>query len=395
MENPDKVTRTKAYKFRIYPAPEQKVLLSKTFGCVRRAWNSWAENFNKPKGEERVFKTPKEFRKELEWMKEVSAAAIQQKERDFSKFKEQFFNKKSKKKVGRPVFKSRRGPQKFRLPNQKFSVSKEANRIRLEKIGWIKTIFDRGIPDDVKYLSASVSKDTVGDYYVSITVEEEIEEKERTGKAVGVDVGLTSFAVFSDGTEIENPRFFRENQSELRRAQKHLCRKKKGSNRRRRARVKVAKIHRKTARQRDLFLHSLSSYLVRTYDLIAIEDLNVSGMLKNRHLSKSIADASWSELSRQLEYKCDWYGKELKKAGRFEPTSKKCSTCGWVNKDLTLSDRVWSCKGCGSLHDRDVNAAVNILKSVRVAAELQTWSDCKTILDPFKVAGCCEASRVM
>lgn len=386
--------KQKTYKFRIYPTPRQTNLLCQTFGCVRYVWNQWVDTFNKPKEEEKIFLSAREFREELDWMKDISAAAIQQKERDFSEFKKQFFNKSRKRKLGRPSFKSRRQRQSYRLPNQKFQINQETSRVRLEKIGWIKTIFDRAIPEDVKFINVTVSRDTVGDHYISIIVEEKIKALPLTGKTIGVDVGLKSFAVLSDGTEIDNPRFFRENQAELRRAQKHLSRKQKGSNRRNVARVKVAKIHRKTARQREWFLHNVSSYLVNNYDVIAIEDLNIAGMQKNHCLAKSIADASWGQLFRQLDYKADWYGKLLRKVDRFEPTSRTCSVCGYYKSDLTLSDRDWDCPCCGTHHDRDVNAAKNI-KAVGVAAAQQTWRDRKTETGQPEFANLCEASKAL
>jgi putative transposase len=382
----------KAYKFRIYPNNTQKVLLAKTFGCCRYAWNSWVDNFKKT--EDQVFKTPKDFKSELEWMKEVSSSAIQQKERDFQEFKNQFFNKARKKKLGRPQFKSKRNKQSYRLPNQKFSIND--NKIRLEKIGFVKMVADRDIPENVKFVNATISRDTCNDYYVSILVEENIKPKEKTSKEVGIDVGLKSFAVLSDGTVVDNPKHFRENQPELKRVQQHLSRKVRGSNRYRRNKMKVSKFHRKIARQRSYFLHNVTSSIVSNYDVIAVEDLNVSGMVKNHCLAKSIHDASWSEFFRQLSYKCEWYGKELRKADRFEPTSKTCSICGFYYKDLTLKIREWRCPCCNTKHDRDANASTNILKkSAGVEAELQTRRGCKTSEDIHSKATPCEVSRVL
>jgi putative transposase len=378
----------KAYKYRIYPNSSQKVLLNKTFGCVRYAWNQWVDKFNK---KEKLLKTPKEFKQELEWMKEISSSAIQQKEIDFKNFKIQFFNSKRKKKLNKPSFKSKRNKQSYRLPNKKFAI--EDNKIRLEKIGWVKAVLDREIPTDVKFINVTISKDIVGDYFVSVLVEENIKPKEKTGKEVGIDVGLKSFAVLSDETVIENPKFFRENQSELKKIQQHLSRKVKGSNHYQHTKRRVTKIHRRIARQRGYFLHNLSTYLVNNYDVILVEDLNVAGMVKNHCLAKSIYDASWSEFFRQISYKCAWYGKELKKVNRFEPTSKTCSTCGYYYKDITLDIRSWECPCCGTVHDRDINAAKNILKnSAGVEAELQTWREYKTLGNQTK-AILCEMSR--
>jgi putative transposase len=382
----------KAYKFRIYPNQAQEVLLNKTFGCVRYVWNSWVENFNKPKEDVKVFNTPKQFKEELLWMAEISSAALQQKEQDFFKFKQQFFNKKRKAKLGRPSFKSRRNRQSYRLPNQKFYI--EADTVRLEKIGFVRVVFDRIIPAGVKFINCTISKDVVGDYFVSLLVEQEIQQLPKTGKAIGIDVGLKSFAVLSDGGIVDNPKFFRENQSELKGVQQHLSRKSKGSNHYHITKRQVAKIQRKTARQRTHFLHNVSSYIVNNFDIIAIEDLNIRGMVKNHCLAKSISDASWAEFFRQLAYKSLWFGKELRKISRWEPTSKTCTVCGFYYKDMALDVRDWACPCCGVVHDRDVNAAKNILKqSAGVEAELQTWRDCQPSGKQTEAVPC-EVSKV-
>lgn len=382
----------KAYKFRIYPNAAQRVLLSKTFGCCRYAWNSWVDNFNKKV--DQVFKTPKIFKEEIEWMKEVSSAAIQQKEQDFKEFKSQFFNKIRKKKLGRPSFKAKRKRQSYRLPNQKFYI--KDNKIRLEKIGFVKMAVDREIPVDVKFINVTVSRDTCNDYFVSVLVEEDIQPKEKTGKEIGIDVGLKFFAVLSDNIVIDNPKFFRENQPDLKRIQQHLSRKIKGSNHFYHNKKNLSRFHRKVARKRGHFLHNLSSSLVSNYDVLAIEDLNVSGMVKNHCLAKSIHDASWSEFFRQLNYKCAWYGKEFRKVGRFVPTSKTCNICDYYYEDMTLETREWECPCCGTKHDRDSNAAKNILKqSAGVEAELQTWRECKTFEDRHSEAVPYEVSRVL
>jgi putative transposase len=362
----------KSYKFRIYPSEKQKILLNKTFGCIRYAWNQWVENFN---NKTNIFKTPKQFKEELEWMKEVSSAAIQQKELDFKDFKYQFFNKKRKIKLGTPNFKSKYDKQSYRLDSKRFRI--DGSRLRLEKIGFVKTVFDRVIPKDVKFINVTITKDIIGDFYVSILVEEETRFKLKTGKEIGVDVGIKSFVTLSDETIVENPKFFRKNQSKLKRIQRHLSRKIKGSNRYYKTNRRIARIYRKIERQRSFFLHNLSSKLVNDFDIIIIEDLNISGMIKNHNLSKSISDASWSEFFRQLEYKSKWYGKKLCKINRFEPTSKTCNICGCYNKDIDLNTRTWSCPCCGTTHDRDINAAKNIL-SVGINTELQTSREYKT-----------------
>jgi putative transposase len=375
----------------------QVQLLNKTFGGTRYAWNAWVEVFNNKNITDKKYLTAREFKQDLQWMNEISSAALQQKERDFQVFKKQFFNKKRKKLLNRPVFKSKFDRQSYRLPNQKFDIDFNASRIRLEKIGKVRVVFDRSIPKHVKFVNATVSKTLGNEYYVSILVEENIVLKSKTLKEVGVDVGIKEFAVLSDNTVINNPHFFRENQSKLKRMQQHFFRKKKGSNSRRRCKADLARLHERTSRKRRHFLHELSSRIVSTYDVIAIEDLNVSGMLRNHKLAKSIQDVSWSEFFSYLKYKCEWYGKELLQVPRFYASSKTCSICGWKNADLKLKDRTFVCANCGQVSDRDFNASTNILnkaKSAGVDAELQTWRDCQT-LAPCASADPCEVSRFL
>lgn len=386
----------KAYKFRLYPNNGQQTLLFKTFGATRFAWNQWVENFLRPKDQEKAFKTPKQFKQELDWMKEISSAAIQQKEQDFREFKKQFFNKSRKKKLGKPSFKSKNKRQSYRLPNQKFDLDQEISKIRLEKIGWVRIVLDRVIPKDVKFVNTTISKDLVGDYFVSILVEQEIHPFQKTLNSVGIDLGIKDFAVLSTGEKRESSNCFRENQPEIKRISQHLSRKIKGSKSRNRVKKKLACLHRKIARQRRHYLHEISSYIVNHFDLIAIEDLNVGGMIKNHCLAKSIQDAAWAEFRRQLEYKSKWYGKELRVIGRFAASSKTCSVCGFYYKDLTLDIREWSCPCCGTNHDRDINAARMILKiAVGVDTELQTRRERKTFLEPSKKAVPDEVSRVL
>ena len=351
----------KAFKYRIYPSRSQEKLLSKTFGCVRVIWNANVESFNsydKDNNPNLKIINKTDLIVDKPWLNEVSAAALQQKVRDFNETVKQFFSKTRRKKINRPCFKKKSGNQSYRLPNQKFSIKED--KIRLEKIGWIKMVIDRGIPNDSKILSCTISMNCCGQYFVSILIDATIQPKKKTGKSIGIDLGLKSFATLSDGTIIDNMKFFREKQSEIAKFQKHLSRKVKGSNRYRKNKLRIARLHNDVANRRNYFLHNITTYLVDNYDIICIEDLNVSGMLSNHKLAKAISDTSFHQFRSMLEYKCRWYGKELSIIDRFYPSSKTCSNCGWKKEDLTLSDRIFKCEKCGIEIDRDLNAALNI-----------------------------------
>ena len=233
-------------------------------------------------------------------------------------------------------------------------------------------VIDRELPNG-KLMSVTISKNPSGQYFASILIETLPKQLHKTNKSVGIDLGLKEFITTSDNQIAHNPRYFRESQSKLRKLQQRLSRKKKGSNRRNKVRLKVAKLHQKISNQRDWFLHNVTTNLVENYDTIVIEDLNVSGMVKNSKLAKSISDASFSKFRQQLSYKCDWYGKELVIINRFEPTSKKCSCCGWIKKDLTLKDRTFKCDNCDLSIDRDYNASLNIL-SIGVNVDINRTS---------------------
>lgn len=351
----------KAFKYRIYPNKSQQILFAKIFGCVRVIWNANVESFNsydKDANPKPKIITKSDLITDKPWLNEISAAAIQQKIRDFQETSKQFFSKTRKKRIGRPSFKKKSGIQSYRLPNQKFSLGD--NKIRLEKIGWVKMRVDRAIPDESKILSCTISMNCCGQYFVSVLVETLILHKHKTGKMVGIDLGLKSFATLSGSIVIDNIKFFREKQSEIVKIQRHLSRKKKGSNRYRKNKLRIARLHNKIANKRNYFLHSVTTYLADNYDVICIEDLNVSGMLSNHKLAKAISDTSFYQFRSMLEYKCNWYGKELVVIDRFYPSSKTCSKCGWKKEDLTLSDRVFKCENCGMEIDRDLNAAINI-----------------------------------
>ena len=353
----------KAYKFRLLPTPDQQVLLNKTFGCTRFVWNKLVDNFNSwtpynqpPKVNEQTLKHQPEF----EFLKEVSNCALQQKLRDFEETKKQYFNKKRKIKLGRPKFKKRGLNDAFRLTKLTFKLDQENNKIRLEKIGYVPIILDRIIIEPANYRSITITKNSCDQYFASILVDELIELKPTAGRMVGIDVGLKDLFVLSDGIVIDNPRWFNKNQVKLKRAQQRLSRKIKGSNRLHKQRIKVAKIHLKIKNQRTNFLQEVTTALVNNYDVIAIEDLNVKGMVKNHNLAKAINDASWSTFTSMLSYKCDWYGKSLVKIDQWYPSSKLCHSCGSKLETLALEIRGWTCSTCNVVHHRDLNAAINI-----------------------------------
>ena len=355
----------KAYKFRIYPDAAQTERLNRTFGCVRVLWNKLVENFNNY-GTEKYQETYSEKEIKLDddlfFLRDVSAASLQQKRQDFVETKKQFFNVKRKVRLGRMRFKRKIARQSYRLPNQKFSLDQNNSTIRLEKIGHVPVVLDRKLPEDTDYRSVTVSKTPSGKFYVSVLVREIVEPLPLTGKKIGIDVGINSLFSFSNGHAENNPKWFRKNQTKLARAQKCLARKIKGSNRYTKQRIKVATIYETIANQRKDFLHKMTTRLVKEFDVICVEDLSVKNMVKNRKLSKSIHDASWSEFFRQLSYKCSWYGKTLVAIDRFYPSSKLCSECGHKAESMPLNIREWDCSNCNSHHDRDTNAAVNILK---------------------------------
>lgn len=365
----------KSYKFRLYPNDTQEKLLNMTFGSTRFVYNKMVETFNsydKELNPTPEYKSTTELRKEFKFLKEVSAAAIQQKEIDFKAFKQQKFSKTRKTKVGNPKFKKKGQHDSYRLPNQKFNLNQELSIIKLEKIGKVKIVLDRIIPL-CKFMSVTISKNSCNQYFASILVEQDIQHFEKTNKTVGIDLGLKVFATLSDNNEIENPKYFRKNQAKLKKLQRNLSRKKKGSSRYKKSKLKVAKLHLKIKNQRGHFLHNVTINLVKNYDIICIETLRPANMIKNHKLAKSIADASFGTFKLMLEYKAIWYGKTILKIDAWYPSSKTCINCGNIKKDLTLSNRVYTCEICKHSENRDVMASKNIMKeALRVNSAIRT-----------------------
>jgi putative transposase len=357
-------TILKAYKYRVYPTHVQAEFLDRNFGAVRFLWNQFVGSFNGYDKGPVLPENEKILKDRHLWMHEVSSQALQQKRMDWFEFKKQFFNKKRKVKLGRPSYKKRGvSNDSFRLPGACIGFNKaidfDKGTLKIPKMTPLKVVYDRRFSGQLR--SVTLSKNKCNQYFVSILVQEEIEVKQSTGRSIGIDLGLKHLCILSNGMKIDNPRWFRETQAKLKRAQQHLSRKTKGSNRRERQRLKVAKLHLKVANQRRDFQHNFSSWLVENYDTIITEDLNVRGMVKNRKLAKSISDASWSSLVSMIAYKSNWYGRSFHKIDRWYPSSKTCSSCGHKETNMGLQIRDWVCSSCGTKHDRDLNAATNIL----------------------------------
>jgi putative transposase len=356
----------KAYKFRIYPNKNQIVQIQKTFGCTRFVYNHYlakrieiytengaAYNYNACSGD------LKNLKAEFEWLKEVDSIAIQSSLKDLEQAYQNFFNEKSK--FGFPKFKSKRSSRKsYKTKYTNNNITITDKHIKLPKLGLVKAAISKQVQGRI--LNATVSQNPSGKYFVSICcIDVDIPQCESTGAAVGIDLGLKSIAVTSDGKDYANQKHLNKSMSKLKREQRRLSRKQTGSNNRAKQRVKVAKVHERAANQRLDAIHKMTGELVKEYDVICIEDLAVKNMIRNRKLAKAISDAAWGEIRRQLAYKCTWQHKPLVVVDRFFPSSRLCG-CGYKNAGVKdLSVRYWVCPECGMEHDRDINAAVNIL----------------------------------
>jgi putative transposase len=359
------------YRYRFYPTPRQQTELAKLFGCCRVVWNdalahcqeSYAkgENYSGYSNLSQRFLTEAKKTVEREWLKEVSSVPLQQSLRNLHQAYSNFFQscqgKRKGKKLNPPRFKKRNARQSAHFTKAGFSI--QNNQVYLAKIGTLKVKWSRELPNEPS--SVTVIKDAAGRYFLSFVVATEITPLAETHSSVGIDLGITDFATFSSGEKVKSPKPLKQRLKKLKRLQQKLSRTSKGSKRRELARKKVARLHGQVKNTRDDFLHQLTSRIIHENQVIVLEDLNVSGMSKNRKLARAISDLGWRSFRTMLEAKALMYGRELRVIDRWTPTSQTCSCCGLRGGKKSLDVREWQCLNCGAIHDRDVNASKNIL----------------------------------
>ncbi len=355
----------KGYMARLYPTAEQQNILNRTFGSCRFAYNhflaervrSYKEDgvsltYNKTANMLTALKRDKDHL----WLNEVDSMALQEALRNLDRAYQNFFKGNAK----FPKFHSKHSKQSYRTRNQGNNIRLACNTIRIPKVGFVKF---RGLrPFDGRILNATISKSASGKFYISLCVETDGHVLPNDGGMVGLDVGIKEFYTDSNGNTVANPKIYRKHERKLVREQRRLSRKQKGSNNRSKQRVRLAKEHEKIANIRGDFLHKQTNMLANENQVVCVESLNVKGMLRNHHLAKAISDVSWSEFFRQLEYKTAEHGGIVVKVPTFYPSSQTCSCCGYKNPLIkNLAVREWRCPECGSYHNRDSNAATNIL----------------------------------
>lgn len=369
----------RAYKYRLDPSATQTELLNKHFGSVRYVYN-WAlgiktRAFQVESRTVSRFELDKQMtglKTEFEWLNEINSQCLQAALRNLDSAYTRFFRDKK----GFPRFKSKKDNwHSFSCP-QNVKVDFAAQTMQLPKIGKVRFVCSRTFEGMIK--TVTVSKTPTGKVFASVLVDTGSPDRLNVlpakapliqSLAVGIDVGLKAFATLSTGETIANPRFLRKSIKTLKRLSHQHSKKKKGSANRDKSRIRLARQHERVTNQRNDFLHKTSTAITKQFDTICVENLNISGMMKNPKLARAIADVSWGSFISMLEYKCEWQGKNLVKIGRFEPSSRLC-TCGRINREITLKDRVWTCGSCGTTHDRDMLAATNIVRFAFVKQNL-------------------------
>ena len=360
----------KAFKFRLYPNKKQEEQLAKTFGCIRFVYNYYLnKRIELYKTEQRSMNYNDcsadltKLKQELVWLKEIDKFALQNSLKDLDKAYQNFFRevKKGNKEQGFPKFKSKHNNKhSYRTTFTNNNIEIKNNKIKLPKLELVKFAKSREIQGRI--LNCTIMKTCSGKYFISICCTDvKIEKHDDNKNIIGIDLGIKDFAICSNGETIANPKYLSKLEKKLKREQRKLSKKKKGSKNRNKQRVKLNIVHEKIANQRNDFLHKTSTKLIRENQIICFEDLNVKGMVKNHKLAKAISDVSWSEFVRQNNYKALWHDRIIQKIDSFFPSSQLCSVCGYKNIEVKdLSIREWKCPECNTIHNRDINAAINI-----------------------------------
>ena len=359
------MTRIRGYKYRAYPDKKQREFFERTFGCCRfvynyyleakqQIWNEWHDTLSYSEMSKDLSHV---LKKENAWLKEADSIALQQSLRHLDRAYDNFFKRRG----GYPKFKRKRSAQSYRTMSGNGNISIEGNMINLPKAGYVKIVNTRIF--EGRIISATVSRTASDRYYISLQVEEEFEVLPNKGGEIGIDAGLKSLYTDSDANSVINPKAFAKHEKRIRRLQRSLSRKQKGSRNREKTRKKLAIEHEKVSNMRNDFQHKISYRLANENQVVCIEDLDVKGMMADHRLAKAITDASWSGFYRKLEYKMADHGGVLIRVPKTYPSSQRCSCCGKINhKVRDLSVRRWTCPVCGAEHDRDINAAKNILE---------------------------------